>query len=201
MVKTVCVLRSGGDYRPEHVQWLARQVPGITCMSDTPVEGVDTIDLKYDWPGWWSKMELFRPDIEGDLLFFDLDTVVFCDPSDLIQAANGKTTMLSDFLFPRHPASGLMYIAQKDKAKVWDAWNKDPQGHMKHPEGRGTKGDQGFLGRIMPDVQRWQDVTGGIYGYNSSVKRTGLPKGAKLVCFFGNPRPWQAGKDWVPALY
>lgn len=198
MVKVICVLRRGVDYGPEHVQWLARQVPGLICLADCAVDGVPTIPLLHDWPGWWSKMELFRPDIGGDLLFFDLDTVVFGHPDEFIQAAGGKTTMLSDFLFPQHPASGLMYIAQRDKERVWDEWLRDPSEHMRHPEGRGTKGDQGFLGRVMPDVQRWQSVMPGIYGYNSSVRRTGLPADARVVCFFGNPRPWDSGRDWVP---
>jgi hypothetical protein len=35
------------------------------------------IELEYAWPGWWSKMELHRPDLpEGRTLYLDLDSHV-----------------------------------------------------------------------------------------------------------------------------
>ena len=62
----VTVLRSGGEYGPRHVQWLARQIPGLVCLSDRKVEGVETIPLRHDWPGWWAKMEMFSDVIDED---------------------------------------------------------------------------------------------------------------------------------------
>nr|WP_145924153.1 hypothetical protein [Halomonas elongata] len=41
--------------------------------------------LAHGWPGWWSKLELFRPH-GGDLLYLDLDTVVRGDLQPLIDA-------------------------------------------------------------------------------------------------------------------
>lgn len=197
----MCVLRSGGEYGPEHVQWLARQVHGLVCLSDTPVDGVPCIPLQHEWPGWWSKMELFRPDILGDLFYIDLDTVVLGDLDTVIEAASGKMTMLSDFYWPDRPASGLMYIAAADKEKVWQEWMIDPAEHMARRGGRGTIGDQGFLGRVLGDsVQRWQDVAPGtVVSYKAHCKG-GVPSSAKLACFHGQPRPWDCGKEWVPAL-
>src|SRR5690554_2916161 len=145
MARKVCVLRSGGDFTPRHVQVLADQVPGLVCLSDAPVPGVETIPLQHNWPAWWSKLELCRPDIEGDLLYLDLDTVVPGDLAPLIEAANGKTTMLSDFYWPEHPASGFMYIAQNDKAAAWERFNQNPKAHMGRPPSRGKLGDQGFF--------------------------------------------------------
>lgn len=199
MVSRVCVLKSGGEYRPEHVQWLASQVPGLTCLSDVPVDGVPTIVLPYGWPSWWSKMCMFSPSlISDDIFYIDLDTVVTGDIDSLIKSCGGKTTMLSDFYWPDNPASGLMYIAHADKGKVWAEWMRDPNGHMQCKGGRGTIGDQGFLGRVLPDVQRWQDVApGDIVSYKAHCKG-GVPDGAKVVCFHGKPRPWGCGERWVP---
>lgn len=198
MVTKLCVLRSGGEYKPKHVRWLADQVPGLTCLSDVPVDGVPTITLPYDFPGWWAKMCMFSPSlIQGDIFYLDLDTVVPGSVDGLIEAANGKTTMLSDFYWPDKPASGLMYIAESDKRHVWAEWMKDPEVHMKWRGGKGTIGDQGFLGRVLPDVQRWQAVAPGkVVSYKVHCKG-GLPKGVDVVCFHGVPRPWDCGASWV----
>ena len=91
----VCVLRSGGDFRPEHAQRLARQVSGLVCLSDVQVPGVATRVLQHGWPGWWSKMEAFAPELEGDVLLIDLDTLVLRMP-----ALPAVTTVLPDFYRP-----------------------------------------------------------------------------------------------------
>ena len=65
-------------------------------------------------------MNLFHPSIRGDLLYFDLDTVIVGDLSEL--SSMGRTTLLSDFYYPERPASGLMYLTESDRAKVWAAW-------------------------------------------------------------------------------
>lgn len=203
MVTNVCVLRSGGDFRPEHVQLLAQQVAGLVCLSDVDVPGVETIPLRHGWPGWWSKMELFRPDLSGDLLYFDLDTVIVGDLSEL--ASLGRTTLLSDFYYPERPASGLMYLAESDRAKVWAAWIADPKAAM-HKCMR--HGDQKFIGEVLHDAQRFQDVLPGrVVSYKVHVakglnKRSigdgTVPAGASVVCFHGRPRPWHIKAEWVP---
>lgn len=195
-VRRVCVLRSGGEYGPEHVQWLARQVPGLVCLSDVSVAGVPTVALRHGWPGWWSKLELFSDAIPGDLLYLDLDTVVI---GDLSGFEVGQTTMLSDFYWPERPASGLMYISEQDKAAVWDGWIADPAGHMAKQRGRGGIGDQGFIAECLSPA-RWQDLLPGkVVSYKAHC-RNGVPEGAEVVCFHGKPRPWHCGESWVPSL-
>lgn len=201
MVKRVCVLRSGGDYGPEHVQWLARQTVALECLSDVPVPGVKTIPLQHDWPGWFAKFELFRPDLSGDLLYLDLDTVLLHGLQPLIEAARHRTTLLSDFYRPAQPASGLMYIAEADKEKVWRHWMRDPAGHMARARTTRCWGDQGILRQVLGDgVQRWQDVAPGQVASYKVHCRQGPPPGARVVCFHGTPRPWAAPDDWIPPL-
>ena len=85
MITIATVLRSGGDYRPEHVRALAdmcgRFAPAhrfvvLTdqCYAFAEDEEIEARPLKRDWPGWWAKMELFA--LPGPVLFFDLDTVI-----------------------------------------------------------------------------------------------------------------------------
>ncbi|MFL1404184.1 hypothetical protein ACJO2E_02420 [Marinobacter sp. M1N3S26] len=199
MVTRICVLRSGGEYTPAHVQWLARQVPGLKCLSDAPVPGVETIPLRHPWPKWWAKLALFEPEaIPGDLLYIDLDTVIIGDLAEF--EAVGQTTMLSDFYWPARPASGLMYIAEADKAQVWERWLADPAGHMARKRGRGGIGDQGFLAEVLAPA-RWQDlIPDRVVSYKVNCRR-GLPPGADVVCFHGKPRPWGVNLPWVPKLW
>ena len=192
----VTVLRSGGEYEARHVRWLAKQVPGLVCLSDTRVQGVLTVPLRYDWPKWWPKMELFSDAIDGDLLHIDLDTVVLgsLDAFDV-----RRTTMLSDFYRPHLLASGLMYIKQEDKAAIWAAFLSDPKGHMKRHDRFPLIGDQGFLnGRIK--AARWQDVLPGQVASYKVHCHNGPPPTAKVVCFHGQPRPWGVRHNWIPRL-
>lgn len=198
MPTRICVLRSGGEYRPRHVQWLADQVPGLVCLSDVPVPGIETIPLVSEWPGWWSKIELFRPDIDGDLLYLDLDTVVLGDLEPFELA--GATTMVSDFYRLDLPNSSLMYIAEADKSAVWESFNAGPTGHMMRCRTRSCWGDQGFLQGVLPDAQRWQEVLPGKVVSFKADCRGGLPPGADIVCFHGNPRPWDVRAKWIPRL-
>lgn len=196
-VTRICVLRSGGEYKACHVQWLARQVPGLVCLSDVPVPGVDTLPLRHQWPGWWSKMELFSPELDGDLLFLDLDTVVLGDLAPL--EAVTRSTMLADFYHPQRPASGLMYIEEADKDRVWREWMRAPATHMMRCRTPARWGDQGFLRGVLPAL-RWQDVLpGAVISYKVHCRR-GVPPGARVVCFHGQPRPWAVRHNWIPAL-
>ena len=191
----ICVLKTSAEYTVQHAQWLAAQVPGIVCLSDVDVPGVKTIPLLHNWPGWWSKMELFRPDLQGDFLYIDIDTVITGDITPLFTV--GKTTMLSDFYKPQLPASGLMYISQADKSAVWQQWIKNPASHMQQCRTRDYWGDQGFLRQHLPH-QRWDNVLPGqIASYKVHCQR-GLPPAANVVCFHGTPRPWDVTKTWIP---
>lgn len=198
MPTNICVLKSGGEFTAEHVQRLAGQVAGLVCLSDVEVPGVKTIPMLHNWPKWFSKFELFRPDIKGDLLYFDLDTVVVGDISEL-RAAN-QTTMLSDFYRPHLPASGLMYLKEHDRQKVWDYWIKAPAKHMARAITRECWGDQGILREVLGDeVARWEEqAPGAAVSYKVHCKN-GLPSGAKVVCFHGNPRPWDVKHSWMLA--
>jgi hypothetical protein len=48
----------------------------FVCLSNVDVP-CERIPLVHDWPGWWSKIELFRPNLfEDRVLYLDLDLVV-----------------------------------------------------------------------------------------------------------------------------
>ena len=201
--RVVCVLRSGGEYTPAHVERLQRQLarclPGaeLTCLSDVDVP-CQRIPLRQDWRegrGWWAKMELFAPWVEGDLLFFDLDTSLVGDLTDI--AAVRSLTMMQDFNYGAHLSSTMMFLPEADRPAIWETFCRDPLGWIRHYDNPNLPnaqwGDQGFLAdHGLGNAQRWQRVVPGqIYSYKADdLARRGMPGNARVICFHGQPRPW-----------
>ncbi|MEL4071732.1 hypothetical protein WKW50_16430 [Ochrobactrum sp. GPK 3] len=201
-MRVACVLKSGGAYDAEYVGRLHLSIvsrhPEVEffCISDVPVP-CQRIEMGYGWPGWWSKMELFRPDIKGDLLTIDLDTVVCGDISDIL-AVDGLT-MLRDFYHPSRSASGLMVLPERWRRHVWKSWMWSPWVYI---EQYSRHGDQAYLADVFRGAdQKWQDlVPNQIVSYKCHVAQASsrnpqevgdgtIPPDARMICFHGTPRP------------
>ncbi|ELM1462755.1 hypothetical protein GBC03_12590 [Citrobacter telavivensis] len=217
----VSVLRCGKNFTSKHAQWLHRQFGGrkSLCLTDAKtIEGVETAPLLYNWPGWWSKIELFNPDhpVIGnqDLLYFDIDVVVTGN-LDVFEIAT-DFTMLREFNHPTRVNSSIMMIPVSVKRKVWEAFIADPDKIMNECQTEEKWGDQGFIGSILHPML-WQDIIPGsvisykcdiatnkMIGYNSVLANpnaTGeVPENVSVVCFHGSPRPWRTGFNWVPSF-
>lgn len=201
MTRIACVLKTGGEYRWEHVVRLAFQLDKVApdvpllCLTDHPgsnyLEGIEIVPLEHNWPGWWSKMELFRPDISGDLLYFDLDTTIVREIDDMLW--HGRTALMRDVYRPNGLQSSVMYLAEADRAAVWQSWTM----HADEWQERYRKGgDQAFLERFwLETADRWQDVLPRkIVSYKVDCQQGGrVPFGAAVVAFHGKPRPWEVG--------
>lgn len=193
-VRVALVLRAGGkhNYGPEHVTRLCALLdqhlpnwPRI-ILSDVPVPGEMTAPLRHNWPGWWSKMELMRPDISGDLFYLDLDTTPVGDLSAM--ASIGTLTALSDRRSGIN--SSAMYLPEAYRQKLWALWLLGgPDNMMKQ-----YRGDQDFLYAQFP--RRWRTFDASLPGCAASFKRQiqpgrGVPQGTALVYYHGHPKPWQ----------
>lgn len=196
--RVFCVLRQSQVYTPARVEWLRAQIKDahLVSIGDHPEA---TIPLLYKWPGWWSKLELMRPDIPGDLTFMDLDTVALGPVAEFTRVR--RTTMLSDFYRPHMLQSSVMFLTEADRAKIWDVWMRDPAGHIarfsvKRP---GFNGDQNFIEEVLgaSNVARWQgNPLTPVCSYKVDVLRGWNPT-AGLIVFHGKPRPWDvAGAPW-----
>lgn len=189
------------EFKPVHVQALQKQVakwaPFATfaCLTDTKVEGVETIPLKRGWPGWWSKMELFDPELRGGFLYMDLDTVIV-GPLDDFEKTN-KLTVLRDFYrdgkkFKEGLQSSLMFLPETARQAPWDDFIVNPALSMRL---HGTGGDQRLLEpHYTHTADRWQDVLPGqTVSWKVNCAKGIVPLDARVVVFHGRPRPWETG--------
>ena len=183
MTKTpiVLVLRSGGEYKVEHVQRLREQIPDrrFVVFTDVKVDGVETVELLHDWPGWWAKMEMFR--LDEPFLFMDLDTTVKKDVEPLINVAKQhKFVALRDVYRGekdrRALQSSLMYV---DGTYGWlyDQFKQNPR----FMDG----GDQIFIQTRVKNAVFWQDITNEVSSYKvpTNIDPT-------IWVYHGKPRPW-----------
>lgn len=108
------------------------------------------IRLTQDNPGFWNKVELFRPGIfDTPVLFLDLDTVITGDLTPIVEACRG-----SEFLMFRsrvtkktpvaRSASPVMYWEQ-DMSFLWNKWLERPQKEWRKIYAGGSLGDQAFI--------------------------------------------------------
>ncbi|MGM4986545.1 hypothetical protein [Rhizobium sp. 11_C7_N12_5] len=180
---------------------MLNHLPGadFRCLPDVEIKGIRTLPLIYDWPGWWSKMELFRPEISGDILFMDLDTSIVGSLADI--ASINQLALMRDIYRPEGLQSSIMYIPEAAREEIWAEWIERPQ-HWMETYQKG--GDQAFLERFWLDrASRWQDLLPGqIISWKSHVRPAvyddesgngSIPADARVVIFHGKPRPWDIG--------
>jgi hypothetical protein len=191
----ICVLRSGGPYDAEDVLRLKagveQHMPGarFRCIADTPVRGVHVIPMAMDWPGWWSKMEAFRPDIPGDWLYLDLDSIIVGSLADMLHL--DRLAIMRDVYRPNGLQSSVMWLPEAERWAVWEAFTAQSERHMRRHHAGGDQSylEEHWLGR----ASLWQDaLPGQVVSYKVHC-RDGVPKGARLVVFHGRPKPRDMG--------
>lgn len=193
MLTIACVLKSGGIYDASWVTPLkngvARHLPikhRFVCLSDVDVP-CERIPLEHDWPGWWSKLEALK--LDGPLLYFDLDTAIVGDLTDMAaEASTQSMIVLQDFYrLGNGVGSGVMgwrndlNFAQH----AYGVFATDPESFIRLLGGRG---DQGFLEELELGCAKWQnELPGQIVSYKVHC-RNGIPPNARVVALHGRPK-------------
>lgn len=215
------VLKTGGwknagavtEYGPQHVQWLARQIRShlrgidhqVVCLSDVDVPGVTTIPLRHNFPGWWSKMELFAHDL-GRCLYLDLDTVIVGSLKDLATAPvhEDEFFILSSMFKKANTCNSGVMIWNGNHRDLYEAFIRDAEGNMKKYTTSRRWGDQGFL---QDHLGEWDWIQSAFPGQIVSAKvdlefKKDPPRGTRVVCFHGQPKPWdpKLKLSWIPKL-
>jgi len=193
VLTVACVLRSGKCYDAEYVRRLRHGVVSnlsgpyeFVCLSDVDVP-CKRIPLTTNWPGWWAKMELFK--LPGPVLYFDLDTVIAGDLSEIAAAAQTHPLIvLRDFYRTDGFGSGMMGW-NSDLRDLHDKFGAAPD---QWRDRLGGRGDQGFIEETVDrrDITLWQDLLPGqVVSYKVHVRDKEFPPDARVVCFHGRPKP------------
>jgi hypothetical protein len=190
------VLKSGGEYNESHVAKLKamidKYVPHdlFVCLTDMKPD-CRIIDLQHGWPGWWSKMELFK--LCGPVLYFDLDTIILKNMADILRIVRGKKfVILRDFYRgfqnPKAMQSSVMYW-EGDMSPIYTGFKWRYADPLRVPED--IHGDQKYLEQVVNNAEYWQDFTSGIVSYKCDVLTRGASGKDVCIVFHGKPRPWQ----------
>lgn len=211
MLTVACVLKSGGDFDSEYVHRLEGMVRDhlnsvpfrFLCLSDAPVNTIQR-PLMFNFPGWWSKMELFT--LRPPVLALDLDTILVGSIDPLVNAIlEDKSTvfMLRSFRKPEY-GSGVMgwnrdlswmikrFARIASESTFFDRSNAL---RMKTPHHGVFRGDQNWiqeeLNRANYQISSVQDFQPGVISFKNHISKNGykLPEGATIICFHGKPRP------------
>lgn len=181
-MKIVCVYKSGGDFDVRYVRALKAAltkfcpVPfDLYCLTDLSYEVeayAKAIPLRHDWPGWWSKLELFNPELpfnqdNDSVLYFDLDVLILRDIFKLISLCKGITCPMmlrsSDTVGEASdwPSSSIMAWRGDMMSKVYSQVIKRGIEDVvftsyKNIKRAGQRTDQGFI-RTIIDPNKFQD--------------------------------------------
>lgn len=191
-MQIACVLKAGGEYRPDHVYALADSIlkhnplAQIGCLTDAELShpGITPLPLRHCWPGWFSKLELFRPGLfDAPTLYLDLDTVVV----GKLPPIGPAFTMLADVYRRGDYGSGVMSWRRAPQ-HVYHAFAARPAYYMQHYRTRENWGDQAFIRDHLGAVP---STFGNEYRSYKVYCRQQVPAGTRVVYFHGKPRPWQ----------
>ncbi len=211
-ITVVCVLKSGRfsqsagkePYTPADVERLMNMVAKnlgdhrFVCFSDVDVP-CERIPLKHGWPGWWSKIELFSWVFDGPVLYFDLDTVICGDLTELAEYPH-KFTMLKDLGKRDTPASGMM-AWNGDYSHIYLTFKSDPSFYMTMYSGSLNLGDQAFIAKNQKPDCLWQQIfPNRIFSYKFHLLGKPKPDEAKVVCFHGEPKG-SGSSGWVRDIW
>ena len=201
----VLVLKSSKDFQLRDVQLIVRHInakwrdgkPRIICLYDKASEHYDLgnfelLPLTNDFPGTWSRIQLYSPEMEQyrPFLYVDLDTAVINSLESLFDLVKDEFIALEDFWQKGKLATGLVWFPKNSEVikRVWSSF-----------KGATGKRMDVFLRTAITKCTFWQSLTNAIVDFkpNSRTLLQKLPENCDIVCFHGKPRIYEADVPWV----
>lgn len=204
---TVCV---GNKYTDEDVYIVRNMVAkhleephDFYCLSDRQIGDINCFIPDEKWPGWWSKLLLFRY-AGGQVLYLDLDVVIVGDLGRLISkelsmpanwAQSGHGGCQSSVMSWDSIETRLEFIPDTFNPKKLSKPN--PPNYGLYGEHK-LWGDQEYITDCIGDPGHEIKAMEHVFSYKYHC-RNGLPEDASVICFHGNPKPNQVSDAWVLA--
>lgn len=172
------VLKEGGVYTEEH---LARLYALVVENVRQPFVWQTVTDSQ--WPGWWSKMELFRPGrFAGRVLYLDLDTTPCGLLDDLVRDG---FWMCRDWATLGLNSSVMCWTPSPETGRMFAEFEANAERIMGE-----FNGDQDFIQSRMKEAQayprRW------CQSYKANYLKTGRwSDDCRVRVYHGAPKPWE----------
>jgi len=208
MLNVICV-KWGTKYNHDYVNKLYNMTQRrlnyehrFICLTDNPA-GIDPIIESLPFPeddtGWWNKLNLFRPylhDIEGTILYMDLDVVLVDSIDPLINYKGRNFCIIDDWLPQFHHNSSVMRFEFGSQPHIWTNY-EEKKGLIR----QNYRGDQEWISRHVPDATTWPE--GWCFSYKWGAKLKALnkpgvvPANGKIGVFAGRPKQDEVSDLWV----
>lgn len=208
------ILKNGGEYNETHVHALQTMCKthapnyNFQCLTDMK-PNCPTIPLTQGWPGWWSKIEIFR--LTEPTFYLDLDTIITNNIESLIQkTTHYNFTILRDWK-PHHNRQNKTTTSRKlfnsalitfntPQTHIYNTLKENPNHYMTE-----YKGDQEYIQDHFIEHQTTpithnnysyaytNDLTKKIanYKHDTNDGKINDPNQHHIIIFQGHPRPWE----------
>ncbi len=198
MLTVCCVLRSGGIYNSSHVSRLREQVAlyltqpyRFVCLSDMDVL-CERIALTDNLPGWWGKIELWRPGrFQGRVLYLDLDVTIIGGLDELADYP-APFAICRDWI----PIRGHGLSKFNSSVMSWNAGSTDHIYTNFTPDVMNRlNGDQDFIAEQMPWAEIFLADWCVSYKVQKHIKLKTLPAETRVIVYHGLPKSWDLPSD------
>ncbi len=202
MLTVSCVLWMGEfknrDYKPEHVGRLRELVADylfepyeFVCLTNVPDDvPCETIPLITDWPGWFSKIELWRPNLFTDrVLYLDLDVDIIGDLSDIAHY-DKPFAAIQDWQRPTFNSSVMAWTPSPETDQIYTLFRDE---YIIR-----AGGDQAWITEIMKENHMFNTFPPEwVKSYKRNVRGRAPNRlaetleDARVIVYNGLPKPWE----------
>ena len=192
---TVSCVNWGTKYSPRYVEILQAMVERnltipnrFVCFTDRPENyRCETRKIPPGLKGWWPKVWLFSRDLfEDRMLFLDLDVAITGNLDELVNVPS-KFCIISDWHLDSYNSS--VFVMDKNAhPEVWEDFNST----------KGYAGDQDWITEKIPYAAVFPSQW--CVSYRSHAQ-PGVPRGTKVICFHGEPKPDSFPSEWVRRVW
>lgn len=174
----------------------------FVCITDRSVDGVETLAPPTDYPGWWSKIGLFKPGVATNTsLYLDLDVVITGSLNVLVDHYKHCTLAMAwNWAKSGHGGCQSSVMVWRGNCAHQIYADFDPANAHWPPINRPgiLWGDQEMItklrdsGKLLVTQIRKEFIKSYKYHCQDS-----LPEQCRVVVFHGDPKPGQVTDRWV----
>lgn len=216
MINVTCV-NVGNKFSDDYVRILKAMVEKNTtiehnflCYSDHDIENVEVIKVPGIVKGWWNKLHMFEsPPAHYHAertVYFDLDTAIISNIDWLMEYDSSSIIGLENLgilnskyeditKYVDHFQSGVMSWNTFECKPISQIFFSDPQKFSNQFRGDGEFLDALLDKNLRKYIQR--EFPGKLTSYKYDAYENGITDDLSIICFHGQPSPYEAIHETV----